>query len=275
MRALLPALALTWLSPVAALELAEYRLAPAADTTIFADISGVNRSWDDHSDGMGSSLWLSTTAGGIVRRALLRFDLSDIPAGMQGVSARLTPYESRARDSHDVGLHRLLAPWGEGQSNGGAQGTGDQATVGDATWRWRDDLVAEWSTRGGDFVAEASATATVGLPLEAHTRGSTPGMVADVRRWLADPAGNHGWIMIGPEIDAQNVKRFDSRESGVPSNRPLLVLQLARIPEPASALLLAGGLLALGGWRRANAAARRRAAPAPAAPGDAAGTAPM
>lgn len=192
MRTTLPALFMIWLSPAAALELTEYRLAPSADTTIFADISGLNRSWDDRSDGQGSSLWLSTTAGGIVRRALLRFDLTAIPAGMQVVSATLTLYESRARDSHDISLHRLLAPWGEGQSNGGSQGTGDQAMAGDATWRWRDYLVSEWSTRGGDFVPEASATTSVGLPLESYTWGSTPAMVADVQAWLADPAGNNG-----------------------------------------------------------------------------------
>jgi hypothetical protein len=258
MRALLPALAMTWLSPAVALDLTEYRLTPSADTTIFADINGLNRSWDDHSDGQGGSLWLSTTAGGIVRRALLRFDLSVIPAGMQVVSATLTLYESRARDSHDVSLHRVLASWGEGLSNAGSQGTGDQATAGDATWRWRDYLVSEWSTRGGDFVPEASATTTVGSPLEPYTWGPTPNLVADIQHWLAHPAGNHGWIMIGAEIDAQNAKRFDSRESGVPSNRPLLVVQVAQIPEPASAALLALGVAALGAWRRPRAASAPR-----------------
>lgn len=68
--------------------------------------------------------------------------------------------------------------------------------------------------------------------------------------------------MIGREIDAQNAKRFDSRESGVPPNRPLLVLQLTPIPEPASALLLALGVAALAAGHRLRAASRSRQRPA-------------
>ncbi len=236
----------------------EYRFEPVADTTIFADVAGANLSWDERSDGQGESLWLSTTAGGVLRRALVRFDLGALPAGMQVVSASLTLYESRSRADHDVTLHRVLAPWGEGASNGGSQGEGDQATAGDATWRWRDYGVAEWATRGGDFVAAASASTLVGPQNAPYTWASTTGLVADVQRWLADPQANHGWILIGPEIDAQNAKRFDSGESGVPAQRPWLVVQVSPVPEPGMAALLAAGLAVL-----ALSAPSRAPSPAP------------
>ena len=68
-----------------------FSVMPAADTTIFADVLGENFAWDDVSDAQGESLWLSTTAGGVLRRALVRFDLAAIPAGaqVQGVSLTL------------------------------------------------------------------------------------------------------------------------------------------------------------------------------------------
>lgn len=229
-----------------AAEPVQFRFVPAADTTIFADVAGSNLAWDDRSDGQGESLWLSTTGGGVLRRALVRFDLSTIPSGMRVVSASLTLYQSRSRTDHDVALHRLLAPWGEGASNGGGQGEGDQAEAGDATWRWRDYGVSEWTTRGGDFVAAASASTWVGPPNESYTWTSTPGLVADVQGWLADPSGNHGWILVGQEIDAQNAKRFDSGESAIDTLRPLLMVQVTPVPEPATALLLAAGLCILG-----------------------------
>jgi len=68
--------------------LSSHRLTPVADTSLYSDITGSSSSWDDVSDGQGESLWLSTTAGGLLRRALLRFDLSQIPAGQRVVRSK-------------------------------------------------------------------------------------------------------------------------------------------------------------------------------------------
>lgn len=231
-----------WAQPATA-----FTFTPSADTSLFVDITGTNPAYEQVSDGQGSSLWLDTTAGGVLRRALLRFDLGAIPAGWQVSAVTLTLYQSRARSVHDVALHRVLAPWGEGASDGGAQGNGAPAQAGDATWRWRDYGVSEWQQPGGDFVAQASASTFVGQPNQAYTWGSSAGMVADVQHWLDQPGSNHGWILIGAELDAQNAKRFESSESLQVELRPLLTVLAAPVPEPASALLLAlgGGSLLL------------------------------
>jgi hypothetical protein len=54
-------------------------------------------------------------------------------------------------------------------------------------------------------------------------------MVADVQSWLEDPAGNHGWILIGDESAATTVKRFDSREHPDPGVQPLLTIEFGRL----------------------------------------------
>lgn len=230
-----------------------YDFRPVADTSIYADVLGENLSWDHVSDAKGESLWLSTTAGGVLRRALVRFDLEAIPAGARVVSASFSLVESRARDSHAVALHRLTDSWGEGGSDGGSSGIGAAATLGDATWRWRDYQVAEWRQRGGDFVAEASASTLVGQQGQTYAWQSTPGLVADVQGWIDNPAGNFGWILLGPELDAQNAKRFDSLQGVLAANRPLLQVQIAPVPEASTVTLLAAGLLGLRWMRRRRA----------------------
>ncbi len=234
-----------------------YQFNPVADTSIYADVSGVNLTWDNVSDGLGESLWLSTTAGGVLRRSLMRFDLSTIPAGEQVVSASLGLFQLRSRDSHDVSVHRMLASWGEGSSNGGSAGVGSAATAGDATWRWRDYLVSEWAQRGGDFAAQSSATTLVAGTNTSYTWASTAGLVADVQGWLDNPASSFGWIFLGPEIDAQNAKRFDSRQGLIASQRPLLVVQTVPIPEASTLAMFAVGLAALLLLRRRSASTQK------------------
>jgi len=232
-----------------------YRFNPVADTTIYADIAGSDLSWNKVSDARGESLWLSTTAGGVLRRALMRFDLSAIPAGEQVVSASLTIFQSRSRENQDVSLHRVLASWGEGHSDGGSAGTVAPATAGDTTWQWRDYLQTAWVRAGGDFQPQASAATLVDQPNESYTWASTAGLVADVQGWLDRPADSFGWILLGREVDAQNAKRFDSREGLVADHRPLLVVQTAPVPELSTVALLCAGLLVLPVLRRRSARA--------------------
>ena len=118
------------------------------------------------SNGAGSYLFSGRTgidAGFKLRRALLKFDLaSRLPADAEIVFAELTIYQSKsAPDSAAVnmGLHRVLMAWGEGESDAfGAEGQGNFAKPGDATWHHRfypDDL---WDTAGGNYVGTASTS---------------------------------------------------------------------------------------------------------------------
>ena len=245
-------------APIGAVAMTTASFAPAADTTIF---HGGSTSFDDVADGSGAHVWTSTLASGSFRRALLRFDLSSIPPGAVIREVRLTLYQSRSRTEHPVAVHRLLSSWGEGASNGGDAGVGAAAQTGDATWIRRLHPGAPWAAPGGDFAVALSTSRVVpnvaGLFVEWP---STPAMVADVQQWVDAPASNHGWILIGDEVNSQSAKRFSSRNESAAAVRPRLVVDYEPAPAPGAAdgevpfppwvLLSLAGLLAAGLARR-------------------------
>lgn len=206
------------------------------DTSIYTGTAGSNAL----ADGAGDYLWLSVTAGGLLRRALLKFDLAALPAGSVVRQVTLTLYESRARDEHDVGVHRLLASWGEGASNGGSAGSGAPAANGDATWLHRFYPGTLWASPGGDLDPVASAVQRVGSANTAYAWSATlppsgspvPRLVADVQAWVNTPSSNHGWLLIGAEAGLQNAKRFESRNNGTALNRPKLTVVYTAPPIP-------------------------------------------
>jgi len=136
-------------------------------------------------------------------------------------SVRMTLYMSPSNSApSQIGLHRLLAGWGEGASYASGGG-GDFSVPGDATWihTFYDD--GFWVKPGGHFVARASVSREVaGSAFYAFE--ATRKMVADVHLWLAAPHRNFGWILLGDEATPQNVKSFASREESDPSLRPVL-----------------------------------------------------
>ncbi|UCG49839.1 MAG: DNRLRE domain-containing protein [Phycisphaerales bacterium] len=202
------------LAPVVAA--AVVNLTPSKDNTLYEDPNG------NLSNGAGDGLFVGRNAhNGFIRRALLAFDLtSHVPPGSDIHSVTLTMRMARTTsDSQPVSPHRVLADWGQGASE--ADGSGAQATPGDATWIHTYYDSRFWSTAGGDFMQPDSASASVG-DVGFYTWGTTAQMVADVQQWLDNPASNFGWMLIGNETESRTSKRFSSRESDNAAYRPLL-----------------------------------------------------
>ncbi len=232
------------------------------DASIYHGLPGS----DTLADGSGPYLWTSVTAEGLVRRALLKFDLSAIPAGAVVRQVTLTLWESRSRGDHNIALHRLLANWGEGPANAGGSGAGAPAASGDSTWSHRIYPGTPWNTPGGEFDPVASAVQLVGSADASYSwsgalpagGGAAPRIVIDVQSWVNAPTGNHGWIMIGNETTPQNAKRFESRNSGFDVRKPQLTLVYSEpvvvaegdVPLPAWALVMLASMLIASGWRR-------------------------
>jgi hypothetical protein len=86
-----------------------------------------------------------------IRRSLLQFDLSSLPAGARIQSARLSVYETiTLRGSGVVGVHRVTTPSAEGVGQNTCVGSG-------ATWT-QTGLGAAWSQAGGDFTSPDQAS---------------------------------------------------------------------------------------------------------------------
>lgn len=195
---------------------------PAADVTLYEE-SGQT------ANGAGSYVFVGRTEnrnGAVERRSLLRFDLvGAIPSGATITEARLDVTMSRSiSGAQTVELRRVLESWGEGTSDApGQEGGGTASTAGDATWTHRERPSLTWSSPGGVFAQNASASQQV-AGTGPYTFESSAGTVADVQGWLDDPNSNFGWAMVMPSPAVGSAKRFNSRENSTGSSRPKLVV---------------------------------------------------
>ena len=203
-------------------------LMPARDNTLYQSEIGAI------SNGAGQYLFAGTTNNGDARRAVLAFDLSGLPPGATVLTATLALTMSRSvTGATDVALHALAADWGEGTSDAiGEEGAGATAAAGDATWIYSFFDTTPWAAPGGDFDPAPSAVTSVAG--QGVYQWTSPALLADVGGWLAAPATNFGWIVLGDETAATTAKRFDSRESAL-ANRPRLVVTYSA--EAAGALV--------------------------------------
>ncbi len=229
------------LSPIARTE--TVTITADRDNTIFQNSSGL-------SNGIGNQLIIGKLGTRIaiadnlkVRRALIFFDIAsdaNIPAGATINSAIITVRVRRSAPGSGnvpVGLHRVLANWGEGNSQNNIDliddGLGAPAQTGDATWTQTFFDTQSWSTPGGDFNPTPSATESIGgTGFRTWNSSNHQDLVSDVRDWFGSPATNFGWLIkLQNETSTQTARQLDSRESTTLSNRPMLTIDFT--PESA------------------------------------------
>jgi hypothetical protein len=194
---------------------------PEKDNSIFSD--NIN-----NSNGAGLNIFAGKTLQNTNRRGLVKFDISSIPANVQidNASLQMAVIRSSGNSSteHSFTIHKTLQNWGEGTSNG--LGSGDAAQGNDATWQYSlFSSSTPWTTQGGNFVATASATASVGFsqfPVNFGVWSSTT-VKNDVESWVNTPSNNFGWTIVGDENTAGSAKGFGSREQ-IAAYRPKLTI---------------------------------------------------
>src|SRR5688572_1196056 len=195
-------------------------LAPSVDTSIYSAGSKPQGT---------ASLIAGRRRNGITDRALLRFNLNEIPSQTVIQSARLQLTVTRIPQSpanSDFSLHRMLRSWNV-----------------DANWSLAT-AGSPWANFGGssgtDFVSSPTATRLIagGGP---YDFGPTSQLTADVQLWLNDPGANHGWLLKSEsETTSGTARHFGSSES---AEAPRLVFDYAT-PAPRPVLTnpgLAGG----------------------------------
>ena len=178
-------------------------------------------------------------------RALFRFNMTEaLPANATVTAASLTlnvPVPNGF--GQDFELHRVLKDWGEGTGSGGGGHTGGQgspANPGEATWKARFHPATLWDTAGGqsdsDFVAAASATATMGTTLTF----SSGAMAADIQMWLNTSGTNFGWMLLKAVEDA-GASHVATREDA--ANGPVLTVSYTLPSPPSSPQIFGAGVV--------------------------------
>jgi hypothetical protein len=194
-------------------------LTPSKDNTLYATADG------SFSNGRGVHLFAGATVSGVLRRALLAFDVtSQIPPGSTVTRVVLTVHVFKSiSGTQSMKLHRVTTDWGEGTSNAGVfrDGIGTSSTNGDATWVHTFFPNQRWTAAGGDFEATEDATATGANDLTWESAA----MIARVQQWLDQPATNFGWIVIGKESEPVTSKALDAREAASATTRPSLTVE--------------------------------------------------
>lgn len=180
-------------------------------------------------------------AGGARFRAVLAFDLSGIPQGtsITNASLNLTLLQFSTNFDQVHSLHRMLADWGEGTSNG-AGGGGGEPTSGDATWLHTFYPNAFWKNQGGDFEPNPTASLVVPPKMGTYTWSSAQ-LIADVQDWVNNPLSNFGWAVLGNEVDYQTARKFASREYEIISARPELIVEFETAPPCDGDIAPSGG----------------------------------
>jgi hypothetical protein len=184
-------------------------LSPLKDNTLYEDPAGQT------SNGSGIYFFAGKTNVPSLRRGLVAFNLSAIPANATITDATLSMFLSQTNmtNSTAVSLSKVSRDWGEGASDAGDPGGfGVQAETNDATWLHTFYDTNFWTTPGGDFSPTLSATTMVTTGNTAYT-WSGSGLLADVQGWVSSPASNFGWVILGNEVDAGSAKRFNTREN--------------------------------------------------------------
>ena len=196
------------------------QLTPSKDNTLYETVDGST------SNGAGNRVFMGKTANNAIRRAVLEFDVTDIPATavIENVALDLTIIDiPGSADNGSANIHFVTAEWGAAGSDG--SGNGAPSQTGDATWLHRMYDTDNWNTLGGDFIGAASATTAYTNTDTSLSFASTSGLIADVTTWVQNPAENHGWIIMGDETNLGNARSMGSADNGNVNARPMLTIE--------------------------------------------------
>ena len=161
------------------------------DSLIATQDTYVNSSQKSTNYGQSTSLIVDKSGSGIGNsRALLLFDLADIPVNSTITSAVLVMRATQISSATDVNVYQVTQAWSEGSGN---------ATAGQANWDDRQSGVG-WTSKGGDFASTIVATLNTAA-IGQHTWDITS-LVAD---WKAGVKANHGVILGSPNSGSGTV----------------------------------------------------------------------
>jgi hypothetical protein len=193
--------------------------------------------WDCANHGASNHLAIGRfTNNGAVQRALLGFDLSEIPTTATLFSANLD-----LRNIYSPGttvtaqIHRVASAWEEGDEKGECAGPG-------ASWKYASAGVP-WTTLGGDFDPQIAAgkTQTAGQAIGTDTYD----IKSLVGQWVAGTVPNHGMLFkLSDETPGTNKYvhyRSDDYTTDI-THRPKLTVRYSTTDTTAPTIIPSGDL---------------------------------
>lgn len=211
-------------------------LAATEDTTIYANPP--SNTLNGNGNGASTRLVVGKTFTNGFRRALVKFDVSGVPAGSTILGAVV-----RLRDASPAGtaalpsnmgnsqltgtqtftFHRVTSAWSEGTGNGAA---GIGTTTGAS---------ATFANTGSNFNGVATGSITfnnpVTVPTLVYSTFTSTSLASDVQLWVNNPPtfANNGWmIKSATESGANNVATIKWFESSEGTNPPRLDITYRR-----------------------------------------------
>lgn len=166
-------------------------------------------------------------AGTLTARALLKFDVSGIPAGAVVNSVLLTLYHESSGVGTTVvqlSVRKLTKSWTAVAAN-------------DVTWE-RNTVSSAWDLPGGDFYTgstlaykNCSPANLLGTPEIFTSNGS---FLTAVREWISDVSANNG-VIVKLNFETTNAYfYFCSTEHGTAGYKPQLTIDYTPLPELAA-----------------------------------------
>ena len=180
-----------------------------------ADATWNRGSYENTAAGRGAS-------SSILQRALLKFDLSAIPAGatIDSATLTLTCTGQSSTGSNTINAYKLLRAWSEGKES-------TYVLNADSSWNYSDYSTA-WGTAGADNTTNDRSSSSMGSVAigdacanQTHTISLD---TATVSGWINAPVTNLGFILIGDESTNDSSKIFGSAENSTASYRPKLTI---------------------------------------------------
>lgn len=185
----------------------------------------------DAGHGSADEIGVDASDGGLPTQALLRFDnvfgggAGQVPWNALISGATLTLSVTSAGSGFQ--LHEMLQAWNAAALTWNSAGNGIQA---DGVEAALTPLLQLGANDGSANIGEGPLVLDLTSALRRVQDGSAPGL---------------GWVLLPFMPDGTNGVDFFSAEAAAFADRPLLQVQALPVPEPASALLLAGGLMGL------------------------------
>lgn len=176
--------------------------------------------------GARTDFFAGVDASSATYRALIKFDISSLPASAVISSAVLSLYctgEDSVAD-RTIEIYRSLVEWFEGVKNGTAPDAGQDGS----TWNHRNaNGSVAWGGGAGGFGSgtDRAATATTSTVITTTGTFFDFTVTADVQGFHAGTFTNHGWWIINVVGGGTtNRKHFASSDSATAAQRPKLTI---------------------------------------------------